>query len=135
MPTTGTSSPDVPSLRRSMRLLLQRAAGLLLVELDQFLESGGVFGTLVGVAEADHPREPQGVPGGVIRRLGDLVGQDFEDDLRFDPDARRDGRSHPGWLLLGSKWRRPFADLAPLLVAEAGADLGDRHKLVGVLVI
>src|SRR6266851_8957279 len=99
------------------------------------MERGGILGPLVGVAEAYYSGEAQGVAGGVVRRFGDLVGQDFEDDFWLDPHAGGDGRTDAGGTILRSKRGSAFADFAPLLVAEARADLGDRDELVGILVV
>src|SRR5437870_5132740 len=115
--------------------LFERSAGLLLIQLDQLAERCGVLGPLVSVAKADHPRKAQGIAGGVVRRFRDLVGQHLEHDLRLDPHAWSDRRTHAGGALLRSKRRSSFADFPPLLVAETRADLRDGHELVGIFVV
>src|SRR5207245_4214996 len=115
--------------------LLQRVARLLLVELEQLAERRGVLWPLVGIAEADHAWESQGVARRVIGRLGDLVRQHFEHDFGLDPYAGRDGRADPCRAVLRLVWRRTLAYLAPLLIAQPGADPGDRHELIGFLVV
>ena len=71
----------------------------------------------------------------MIWRFGDLVRQHFEHDLGLDPHAGGDRRADAGRPGLGPVRRRTLGHLAPLLIAQAGADPGDCHELIGVLVV
>src|SRR5919199_723015 len=122
--------------------LPRRPRPLLVVQLDDLGYGGDVFGLLVVLAEAYEAGEPQGVAlapfvraSRVHRRAGDLVGEHLDNHLRLDPHAglyvALDARGLP----LGDMRLAALPHLAPLSVAQTGADLGDGREDVALGVV
>jgi hypothetical protein len=88
--------------RRLLSLL-----ALALIQFDQLLNGGGILRLLVCLPEGEQPWEAQRITrlvsdfscrvGG---RARDLVGQDLDDELRFDPHAGLDQRGDAGRLVI-----------------------------------